>query len=163
MRTVALNGKFSGYLALVDDEDYDRVAAMSWHGHRLGNQMYAYSRGPRPRQELHAMHRFVLGVTPSDPEVDHADRNGLNNQRSNLRLATHAENQINQPKHAGTSSRFKGVSPQNGRWRARIMIARTGRWLGIFDSETEAARAYDVAATAAFGRFAWLNFPDEQP
>jgi hypothetical protein len=101
----------------------------------------------------------------SDPQgffVDHKDGNGLNNQRSNLRLATHAQNSSNRRGHSKYG--FKGVS-ENHRgiaspYKAAIRIGGSLIHLGCFKTTEEAARAYDAAARKAHGSYAFLNFPD---
>eukprot|EP00903_Cladosiphon_okamuranus_P007714 g7475.t1 len=58
-------------------------------------------------------------------------------------------------------SRFKGVCiTRAGKWRAVIYIGRKQKYLGVFDSEFDAARAYDAAALEHFAEGAKLNFPD---
>lgn len=58
-------------------------------------------------------------------------------------------------------SRFKGVCiTRAGKWRAVIYIGRKQKYLGVFDSEFDAARAYDAAALQHFAEGAKLNFPD---
>jgi hypothetical protein len=90
-------------------------------------------------------------------QVDHANGDTLDNQKYNLRLATHGQNKQNSRKTPGCTSRFKGVSwnKVNCRWEVRIGSNRL--YLGCFENEEEAAAAYDVAAVKAFGAFASTN------
>jgi hypothetical protein len=101
------------------------------------------------------MHRVILGLADGDPtQVDHRNHDGLDNRRSNLRTATPPQNNGNQLKRKGTTSKYKGVSRYKGRrWRAAIQR----RHLGIFGSEEAAATAYNVAASEVFGEYAHLN------
>jgi hypothetical protein len=113
------------------------------------------------------MHTLITGL----PFVDHADGDGLNNQRYNLRPADHTLNNANRrpaTTHSGKakSSRYKGVhwfkpGPGKGRarWHAQIRIGGRDRSLGYFYDEEAAARAYDAAARAEWGEFAHPNFP----
>lgn len=163
MMTVPLYGKkAAGRVALVDDEDYDLVKGYRWYlwerqapGRRTEGP-YARARVFRNGgQGYISMHKLITGWT----RTDHADRNGLNNQRSNLRPATTAQNTQNQRPQLGTSSRFKGVtwSRGAGKWQAQIQAPNTPRYLGLFTSEEDAARAYNAAALKAFGSYAYLN------
>lgn len=149
-----------GCVAIVDDEDYDRLAAIKWHAtSRRGRPRYAASR--EGGAHLY-MHREVLGLPTGSGEVDHVDGDGFNNRRANLRLATHAQNAYGQKVQSRPkSSRFKGVhlDRRTGRWIAMVKQHQRARHLGVFDSEVEAARAYDAAAREAFGDFARLNIP----
>jgi hypothetical protein len=97
--------------------------------------------------------------------VDHRNSDSLDNRRTNLRLATHSQNQCNRRKRKNTSSRFRGVyfRKENRKWAAFISVAGKKIFLGYFDSETEAARVYDAAAKKYRGGFARLNFPEETP
>src|SRR5437660_1239073 len=134
MQTIQLT---QGFVALVDDADYDRVSAYKWHVKRnRNNGMYAATTLPRVKGESRKklwMHRFIKGVTDPKVKVDHEDHNGLNNQRENLRKCVSGENQGNQRKLRG-SSQFKGVSWNRnaGKWEAGIGIHGKRVYLGQF-------------------------------
>jgi hypothetical protein len=149
-----------GLVTLVDDEDLDWLCAFRWHA--SCNKQYSYAvRNLRLGESgTTFMHRMILDV-PVGLWVDHADRNGLNNQRLNLRIATRSTNAANS-KPRPHSSRFKGVGWHGliGLWRARIQVDGNSRYLGAFDREIDAALAYDIAARETFGPFANLNFPN---
>lgn len=162
-RAVPLHGKLAaGRVALVSPEDYALMVRYRWHLYedRRGGELRS---GPYARSHPHRgpwiwMHTLITGCA----ETDHADHDGLNNQRHNLRSVTHAQNGANRLKQRQpSSSQFKGVSWHTNRahWRANIRINGTLRYLGAFTSENAAARAYDDAALAAWGEYACLNFP----
>ena len=93
-----------------------------------------------------------------DAEVDHRDRNGLNNRRSNLRLATDLQQAANRTTPTNAAG-FRGVAVRGKRFEARINVNKKYVSLGRFASAELAARAYDKAAFKQFGEFAVLNFP----
>lgn len=164
MMTVPLHGKkAAGRVALVDDTDYDLVMQYRWcvkeqARRRIGGTTtYAVANvKPDGRHTTLLMHKLITGW----PQTDHADRDGLNNQRLNLRPASDSENMANRPGLPDTSSRFKGVSWFQGAWVASAGIRGHKVYLGRFADETAAARAYDTAARAAWGEYARVNFPD---
>jgi hypothetical protein len=147
----------TGKVALVDDEDFDRLSRRWWATGRAG---YAESRDKDGSVIL--MHREILGVVPGI-WVDHINGDRLDNRRSNLRPATHQQNLMNRGTNKNNQSGYKGVYQELGLWRACIKINGRNRHLGNFDDAETAARAYDFAAHEAFGAFARLNFPDEAP
>ena len=145
-----------GKHALVDPVDANRVmAAGPWAAMWNGKLWYAIS------SSAGYLHRFILGVDDA-VVVDHENRNTLDCRRENLRRATHSQNTCNHVKKqyaCGTSSAYKGVDLHGGRWRAQIAKDGIRRHLGLFDSEEDAARAYDAAARNLHGPFGRFNFP----
>jgi hypothetical protein len=152
--------------AVVDPANYDELRRYKWRLCRSSRTFYAFrnvSRGPLLRQKIVWMHHLVL-PPPLGLIVDHANHNGLDNRRFNLRLATNSTNQQNARKSiTKTTSRFKGVDriKATGRWRARIVVAGKRLFLGSFTDELPAAKAYDRAALRFFGEFACINFARE--
>lgn len=140
------------FVALVDDEDFERVNQFFWYADKDENTFYAVA---RIQNKLIYMHTFLTGFK----QTDHKDMNGLNNQRNNLRKATTQENLMNRKSFKNSSSQFKGVSWDGTRnkWIARIRLNNKSIHLGRFISETDAAKAYNQKAKELFGEFAKLN------
>ncbi len=86
-------------------------------------------------------------------QVDHINHDTLDNRRENLRICTEQQNKMNRRPERGAMSKYKGVCPKKGKWRA--VLCR--KELGMFDTEIEAAIAYNNAAFEKFGEFAYLN------
>lgn len=155
-----------GKHALVDLDDYDRLSRYKWHTVNARGTFYAVrNTGQRRGQKriVVKMHREVLKV-PDGMFVDHINHNGLDNRKANLRPATQAQNARNRRKarRGNVHSKYKGLTwyKSQKRWAVRIMADRKSRFIGYFDDELDAARAYDQAARKYHGRFASLNFPD---
>jgi hypothetical protein len=159
-------------VALVDDEDYEYLSKLKWAVSIKGNNKYAIRRQyvdernekGRKKTVKISMHRVILSLNDKNQLIDHGDGNGLNNQRSNLRLASAHQNNRNTRKMKNCSSKYKGVSwlPSKERWKSVIYINKSNYQIGLFKDEEEAARAYDRMAKIHFGEFAWLNFKESK-
>lgn len=153
-----------GKAALVDDEDYERVAELSWHACRDPKNGTWYAKHTRflgkNKWKTIQLHKFILGIE-GPQRVDHRNGDGLDNQKSNLRLCTASLNGANSKIKAHTSP-YKGVdfnSVAHGKkkWRAQILVNKKKIYLGRFATPEEAARAYDASAIIHFGAFARTN------
>lgn len=156
-----------GEMAIVDAADYESVRQWSWYFRPDGDGGYA-ARGIRigGRCKTILLHREILGALPGE-KVDHVDGDGLNCRRSNLRIATTAQNAINRGPTRKSETRLKGVCRRKDctfrPYMAQIQVNRKTIYLGCFATAEDAARARDAAAIEHFGEFAWLNFPKEEP
>ena len=148
-----------GRVALVDDEDFEYLNQFNWYTY-LNPRGYAYANRQKDRHGTTsttvAMHNVITNA-PKGLKVDHIDFNGLNNQKSNLRIATHEENQRHQRKFRTNTSEFKGVKWDKGKWRAAITIRGHEIYLGRFVNVVDAAKCYDAEVVKQFGEFAVTN------
>lgn len=123
------------------------------------------------KKATYLMHRVILARKierdlAGNEQVDHINRNRLDNRRENLRLATPQINALNRSRQSNNTSGYMGVSynkrlGRRKRWEAYIKLNKKRRFLGIFLTLEEAARAYDKVALELHGEFATLNFPNE--
>ena len=150
------------YSVMVDDEDFEHYNRFAWQYNEKAsktNCVYAQRHGAvNGKKTTIRMHREIMGVTDPKIHVDHIDTNPLNNQRANLRLCSHTQNCQNSSHRKNSASKYKGVSKTKNRWCSKIHPNNQRITLGYFDTEEEAALAYDVAAKIYYGEFANLNF-----
>jgi len=153
-----------GQVALVDDEDYERVTQFKWHAY--------YNKGVRGFYALHNlrigcrhttiyMHRFITNAQPNE-KVDHWNHNTLDNQKHNIRRCTDLQSVANRRSYVNTSSPYKGVwwDRKHKKWAVQITRNRKTLSLGYFTDPKKAALAYDAKAKELFGEFAYLNSPE---
>jgi len=149
-------------VALVDDEDYGFLNKWKWYADKDGNTYYAKRNTPCPdgKRRILLMHRLLMTPAPGQ-EIDHKDRNGLNNQKANLRVCTHGENRANSVCNNKTG--YRGVCKYGNKWQAQIRDYKgKGKlYLGTYGTPEEAAIAFNKAAIEKYGEFAVLNFKGE--
>lgn len=165
MKTIPLT---RGKVALVDDEDYEALSRFKWFAFKTAatGRLYA-ARGIRYRKHdgkvsvrLVFMHSQILGRS-AGYEVDHENRDSLDNRHLNLRWATRSQNQCNVTRARRARSGYLGVyCLKDGRFISYIGHEMMKIYVGIFESANEAARAWDAVAVRLRGEFAVLNFPN---
>ena len=164
--------KFPNTFTKVDDEDFEILNQWKWSAtKRKGNPTYAERNiVVDGKRKTLRMHRFITDCQPGKI-IDHKDRDGLNNQKHNLRICTHSDNNKNRTS-CGTS-KYLGVHwhtnkrkylTQSGEkiqirsfWLASIRVDGKVKYLGSFAKEDDAAKAYNEAAIKHHGEFANLN------
>lgn len=148
-----------GLVALIDEAD-EGWAQFNWFAKPRDQScggFYVYRTLNGLCRSTLYLHRAILDARPGEI-VDHIDGDGLNNQRSNLRIATPSQNCANRGGYKPASG-YRGVYAAGRQWVAQISVNGEMVKLGRFAEPASAAAAYDAAAQAQFGQFARLNFP----
>ncbi len=157
-----------GEYAIVDSCDYDLLMKFKWRKYK-GNSTMCYVgrsvRASRQNEYICDIHRMILECKKHDGIlVDHKNHNTLDNRRCNLRKCTQSQNQANQIIRK-RSSKYRGASwdKKNNKWVSCIKYKRKIYSLGRFDTEEEAAIAYNKKAIEFFGEFANVNILSFSP
>lgn len=141
----------NGGTARVSREDYAKISKYKWTSIQCQGLCYATA---RINGETIYMHKLITGTVGKGRQVyvDHRDRNGLHNERDNLRVCDNTRNQWN--------TGNKGVSwvSKSNKWWVRIRIGGGKRINGgYFTNEDEAGLRYNELALEHHGEFAVLN------
>lgn len=137
--------------AIIDSDDLEFVMRYEWR-FKTGHCNYAVTMGRNSTK----LHNYIMNC-PEGKVVDHRNGNGLDNRRDNLRICEHYQNVWNQKKAKNTKNRFKGVQKRGKKWSASISCRNKRYQLGVFDTEAEAAIAYNDKAKELHGDFSNIN------
>jgi len=148
------------YVVLFDDEDFNLINQYLWYIDQDGYVVGYRKDLPTTHKKWIKMHRLVMGDRLNGfPVTDHKDHNKLDNRKSQLRPALFSQNAMNRRKICtARTSLYKGVSfvKESGKWAVWVEVFHKS--IGRFETEIEAAEAYDEAVKKYYGEFAYLNF-----
>lgn len=144
------NGKY----AIVDKEDYERVNNFIWYYHKRNKNVWTEIDG-----EIIQLSHFILNEKPKGLFIAHRDKDDLNFTKSNLVYVDYKERQRLSKGHVNSTSKYKGVSYDRSRnkWVAQARINGKNKFIGRFDNEDDAARAYNRVIKEYCGETAYLN------
>lgn len=151
-----------GLYALVDGNLFNWLNQWKWYAQKNYNTFYAvrhiWNRNKHKQIRI-LMHREIM-KPPDNLQIDHRNGCGLDNRKQNMRIATYIQNQQNRKIQFGCSCKYKGVSWHKyaKKWMASIRLNGKLLHIGYFNSEIEAAQAYDIKAKELFGEFAHTNY-----
>lgn len=138
-----------GKVAIIDSNDFEKLSQFKWYFH----EGYARTDISNKRLKIY-MHRMIIG--DGEYITDHINSNRLDNRKSNLRKCTFSQNSVNKFKvNRKTTSKYKGVYFASDRNKWRVQVGRNK--IGSFNTEQEAAIAYNKKAVEIYGEFAKLN------
>jgi len=151
---------------MVDAENAD-LSHIKWHVQTNGKNSYAVGKISGKSVKMHRliMSRSLGREFLKSELVDHVNGNGLDNRLFNLRIVDYRGNARNRYINGGIkSSRYKGVSFNKctGKWNAYISGDGKKHYLGMFEEEEDAAKAYDKASISLHGKHGYLNFPTKR-
>lgn len=142
-----------GIKFLIDPDDYDKFVK----DYRFSLKTDGYVKYSSSKDGLcnKLLHRVIMG-DPGGKDIDHINRNPLDNRRDNLRICSHQQNTFNRTKYSNNTSGFKGVSfhKEKQKFRANINIDGKRKHLGYFENAEDAHEEYKKAAIKHHGEFA---------
>ena len=127
--------------AIIDSEDWPKIKDRKWCLSRI------YVATKKEKGKSAYLHHAIMGEPDKGFEIDHINRNPLDNRKSNLRVCTRSQNAWNSGKQNTNKSGFKGVFKHKKKWAAQIKPPQSKTiHLGTFETPNLAARAYNEAA-----------------
>lgn len=153
------NGKYS----LVSDSDFFELSKYKWwRTDRTSNQYAERSFWDKNKKRVRKvlMHRIIMGLKTGDKrQIDHIDGNGLNNQRTNLRICTLQKNQHNRRRQKNNTSGYKNITwvKETKKWRVAIDYNNKTYNLGRYKNKMEAKKVRDIWLLKLHKEFASYN------
>lgn len=158
-----------GFKVIIDDEDYEELIKYNWQLREPTKDClikYCFRTIPREDGQKYAngktkrtmlqMHRQLLSC-PLGYVIDHINGDGLDNRKTNLRVASKSQNQFNRSININNKSGCKGVSKFGKKWRARYQAYGVDTHIGLFNTFEQAKLAYDSVIIEIHREFARLN------
>lgn len=153
------------YLVMVDRDKHDELSKFKWYSViSESNPLNCYA-AYKINGKVVKMHRYLMGDPPFVGAcVDHINGNSLDNRVSNLRWVTPRQNNMN-VRPSKSKCKFKGVCfrGQINKYEARITDNGKTVTIGYYDTEIEAAKAYNKKSIEVFGEYARPNQLDNFP
>lgn len=155
---IIIKSKTKGdFKILIDIDNFEELNTYKWTIKTIGKYVYAYRTIIVNNKKVSInMHRHIMKVENSKILVDHINHNTLDNRKENLRLCDHSTNGMNRTVRKDSTCKYLGVRYMKNRNKYTAQIQ--GKHIGIFNTEIEAALAYDNKAKILFKEFANLNF-----
>ena len=139
-----------------DLEDYDKIKDYYWNNN--GNDEYFRS---TINKKTVLLHRFIMGLSnDSNLVVDHINTHHReDNRKSNLRIVSNSENQMNHKLFKNNTSGTSGVDwlKKSNLWRSRIEINNQSITLGYYKNKEDAIKARKEAEEKYFGEHSYSN------
>lgn len=138
-----------GKQAIIDEDLFELVNSYKWCYSNSGYAMRGYREGNKVKTLL--MHHLIIGIPLKGYEVDHINRNKLDNRKENLRVIPHSQNMKNQSKRKSKSG-YTGVwlHKNTGKYEARITVDYKTIYLGVYNTAEEASEIYNQARQKYF-------------
>ncbi len=148
--------------AIIDDEDYEKVNQFKWYA-RYDKNVKSYYANVKinkksSKVKFLIMHRYIMDC-PKGKIVDHINHDTLDNRKSNLRICTYSQNQMNRKIMNTNKIGLKGVFKLTNslKYGVEITVNKKRINIGRFENRFLAAKAYNKAAKKYFGEYAYLN------
>lgn len=151
MKTIQLT---QGQVTIVDDDDFESVSKYKWYAQRRRNTFYAVRHIKSGDKYINLqLHRFLMNPK-TGMCVDHRDCNGLNNQRMNLRVCTHAENTRNLRHKRKNAAKYRGIyMSSSGKYIAKVRFNYKQYNSRSFPTSDEAITAHREMIRSLHGEF----------
>ena len=130
MKVIQLSSKkYPGLVAIVDDHDYENLVQHKWFPFKGRKTFYAVANIRQSSGKVRSikMHNMIMDVSSRMTPIDHKDRNGLNNQRTNIRSTSNTINRHNSGEVSSNKSGHKGVHWEKSRQKWQVQIKQKSK------------------------------------